>query len=453
MIEAKRILIAENDYRTRDAWRELIASWGFDVEVVADGREALKAIESYEPDVLLLELKLPFVDAMEILNNLRTKNLGIPAIVASDHVVIDDIVKAIKLGAYDFLRKPVDLACLKLMLNNVSKLQSCNRQNRRLQRQLLRDGDGSCLVARSSAMRQVFKLIRQVADSDASVIIVGESGTGKEVAAKTIHELSQRKNGPFLAMNCAALPETLVESELFGHERGAFTGADRRREGCFELAEGGTLLLDEITEMKVQLQAKLLRVIEERAIRRIGGNSSIPLDVRMLATSNRDILRAIEENKLREDLFYRLNVFTIKVPPLREREEDIPYLAKQFVREFAANEHKIVDGFDEQCLSALKAYSWPGNVRQLSNVIRRAVVMAKGTSLKFDDLPLEVRQNNSAKRGSNPSVGKSLYQAERTIIFDTLRSVQGNKVEAAKILGVSLKTLYNRLDRYRQDEA
>lgn len=452
MTETKRILIADNDPRTRDGWREIIASWGFDVEVVADGREALQAIESYAPDVLLLELKLPFVDAIEILSNLRTRNLKIAVIVASEHVAIDDVVKTIKLGAYHFLCKPVDPACLKLMLHNASELQSIDRQNPRLQRQLLSDGKGSRLVARSSAMRQVFKLIRQVAASDASVIIVGESGTGKEVVAKTIHELSRRKNGPFLAMNCAALPETLLESELFGHERGAFTGADRRREGCFELAGGGTLVLDEITEMKVQLQAKLLRVLEDRVIRRIGGNSDIPLDVRTLATSNRDISRAIEENKLREDLFYRLNVFTIKVPPLREREEDIPHLVEQFVREFAANEHKVVDGFDEQCQNALKAYSWPGNVRQLRNVIRRSVVMAKGAVLKLEDLPMEVRQNDSAKRESSRSVGKSLYQVERGIIFDTLRSVQGNKVEAARILGVSLKTLYNRLDRYRQDE-
>lgn len=446
----KRLLIAEDDLRTREAWRELITSWGFEAQTADDGRQALTLIESYKPDILLLDLRLPHVDGLQILNEIKERDIEITSIVASGEGDIPDVVKAIKLGAYDYLRKPVDLARLKLMLHNVSELLSVSRENRRLRQQLMHSGAVGSLIAHSPAMRKVAALVGQVAASDASVIIVGESGTGKEVVARTIHELSPRAKGPYLAVNCAAMPEALMESELFGHEKGAFTGADRRREGCFELARGGTLLLDEITEMKVELQAKLLRVLEEQTVRRVGGGRSIPLDVRVLAASNRDLAATIEQNQLRRDLYYRLNVFTIELPPLRRRVEDIPPLIDVFLQEFSADAKKNLEGVDETCLEALKAYAWPGNVRQLRNVMRRAVVMAEGKLVTLRDLPGEVRGEGMSAREKQPQVGKSLDEVEREIIFDTLKIVNGNKAQAAEILGISLKTLYNRLNRYRE---
>lgn len=447
---ARRVLIAEDDPRTREAWRELITSWGFEVQTADDGDQALTLIESYEPDILLLDLRLPHVDGLQILNEIKKRGIEITSIVASGEGDIPDVVKAIKLGAYDYLRKPVDLARLKLMLHNVSELLSVSRENRRLRQQLMHNGAIGSLIAYSPAMRKVAALVAQVAASDASVIIVGETGTGKEVVARTIHELSPRAKGPYLAVNCAAMPEALMESEMFGHEKGAFTGADRRREGCFELARGGTLLLDEITEMNVELQAKLLRVLEEQTVRRVGGSRNIPLDVRVLAASNRDLAATIEQNHLRLDLYYRLNVFTIELPPLRQRVEDIPPLIDVFLQEFSADAKKNLEGVDEPCLEALKAYAWPGNVRQLRNVIRRAVVMAEGKLVTLKDLSGDVRSEGMFAREKKPQVGKSLDEVEREIIFDTLKIVNGNKAQAAESLGISLKTLYNRLNRYRE---
>lgn len=447
---AKRLLIAEDEPSTREALRELITSWGFEVQTAEDGRQALALIESYEPDILLLDIRLPHVDGLQILNEIKESGIEITSIVSSGQGDIPDVVKAIKLGAYDYLRKPVDLTRLKLTLHNVCELISVRRKNRRMRQQLIYSGAVGSLIAHSPAMRKVAALIEQVAASNASVIIVGESGTGKEVVARTIHELSPRANGPYLAINCAAMPEALMESELFGHEKGAFTGADRRREGCFELARGGTLLLDEITEMKVQLQAKLLRVLEERTLRRVGGNTDVPLDVRVLAASNRDLAATMEQNRLRPDLYYRLNVFTIELPPLRRRIEDIQPLIDVFLHEFSAEASKNLEGVDERCLEALKAYAWPGNVRQLRNVIRRAVAMAEGKLITLKDLPGEVRGEGIPALETKRLVGKSLDEVEREIIFDTLKIVNGNKAQAAEILGISLKTIYNRLKRYRE---
>ena len=449
---AKRILIAEDDPATRHALSELISSWGFQIEAAEDGARALELAETFDPHILLLDLKLPLKDGIEVLTTMRERGSRLTTIVISGEGEIPDAVRSMKLGAYDYLRKPVDLPHLKVLLNNLSEHLTVSEENRRLRMRLAQAGQLGGLIGESPPMHRVMAFVEQVAPSDASVILLGESGSGKEIVARTIHEMSPRREGPYVAINCAALPETLMESELFGHERGAFTGADRRREGCFELAKGGTLLLDEITEMKVELQAKLLRVLEEQKVRRVGGTAEVALDVRVLAASNRDLETAIRDGKLREDLYYRLNVFTLEVPPLRDRREDIAQLTQHFLREFTQSDPKAPSSVDNECLEVLKSYNWPGNVRELRNVIQRATVVAKGPLITVADLPPEVARKNSAKPGYEPKAGSSLYDVERELIFKTLESTGGNKARAAEILGISLKTLYNRLEKYRGEE-
>lgn len=306
------------------------------------------------------------------------------------------------------------------------------------------------LIGRSLAARRVISLIEQVAGTAAPVLITGESGTGKELAAKSIHARSPRRDRPFVAINCAAVPETLIESELFGHERGAFTGAHQRREGCFERANGGTLLLDEITEMRSEMQAKLLRVLEEKEVRRLGGVKEFPIDVRVLAASNRQPRRAIREGRLREDLYFRLSVLSIELPPLRERIEDVPLLAAEFLRQFNREHGKAVQGVAEDCLKSLKAYSWPGNIRELRNVIERAVILCRSSILSSADLPIEVADQGWT--GTAPDftirLGASLKEVEAELIFRTLASVGGNKTRAARILGVARRSMYNLLERH-----
>lgn len=329
------------------------------------------------------------------------------------------------------------------MLQNISLLR----------RDLSDDRGAPILYGSSSAMRRVQAEIERVAQSSASVVISGESGTGKELVARQIHHLSSRRAGLYLGINCAAIPETLMESEILGHERGAFTGAERRHEGCFEAARGGTLLLDEITEMKPALQAKLLRVIEERRLRRIGGTAEIELDVRVLAASNKDLVQAVREGKLREDLLYRLNVFTIRLPPLRERLEDIPVLASHFVLQYAALNNKLAAGLDEECIEALQNHSWPGNVRQLRNVIERASIVCTRHLIGKSDLPEEFqRPTEPVENGFiKVKIGTSLDEIEKEAIFQTIKSTGGNRAKAAQVLRVSARTLYNKLQRYASE--
>lgn len=482
MAEAKRVLVAEDHPRTRHAWAELIASWGFKVEAAEDGQRAIDLLGSFEPHILLLDLKLPVKDGLEVLRELRQRGLPITTIVISGEGDIPDAVQAIKLGAYDYLRKPVDPPRLHQMLNNLSDHLAVSEENQRLRLRLMGAGELGPIIGQSQAMRRVMALVEQAAPSSASVIIQGDSGTGKEIVARTIHESSPRRNGPYVAINCAALPESLLESELFGHERGAFTGADQRRSGCFELANGGTLLLDEITEMKPELQAKLLRVIEERKLRRVGGSSDIALNVRVLAATNRDLVGAIRQGRLREDLYYRLNVFTIALPRLVERLDDLPVLIDHFVREFARANSKKVGGVDNACLEALRARPWPGNARELRNVIERAVIVSTGPLITVNDLPapgllgasptpsdaplLWTAEASAPPHGAQAAaagtlapnsatpglpVGQPLREVERQLIFKTLEMVGGNRVRAAEILGISPKTLYNKLGRYQAE--
>ncbi|MGO9060767.1 MAG: sigma-54-dependent transcriptional regulator [Candidatus Binataceae bacterium] len=448
MAEGKRILIAEDDPSVRGLLKELVSRWGFEVAEAADGLQACKMLESYRPDILLLDIKMPKADGLAVLGEIRSRQLPIATIIISGEGGVRDAVRAVKLGAEDYLEKPVEPNHLKVLLRQTQERLAEPFHGSAWRR----PGEGP-IIGQSLAVQQVMEMIGQVAPTQAPVIILGESGTGKELVARTIHSLSPRGDGPYLGINCAALPANLIESELFGHEKGAFTGAEEARQGCFELARDGTLLLDEFTEMRPELQAKLLRVIEERKLRRVGGNREVPLDVRVLAASNCDIGQALSEGRLREDLYYRLSVFTIIVPPLRERADDIPVLTQSFIQRFAAESHRPITGADEECLIALQSYPWPGNIRQLRNVIQRAVALSPGPNLRRSDLPAEFQHRASSGASFQVRVGATLEEVEQDLIARTIAAFRGNKTRAAKALGISLRTLYNRLAHQRTNRS
>ena len=439
MSECKRILIAEDDPSVRGLLRELVSRWGFEVAEATDGLQACKMLDSYRPDILLLDIKMPKADGLAVLGEIRSHRHSVATIIISGEGSIGDAVRAVKLGAQDYLEKPVEPDHLRVLLRQTQERLSGSKSP------FWRRPGEEPIIGQSPAIQQVMEMIGQVAPTEAPVIILGESGTGKELVARTIHSLSPRGHGPYLGINCAALPAELIESELFGHEKGSFTGADEARKGCFELAQNGTLLLDEFTEMRPELQAKLLRVIEERTLRRLGSNREIPLDVRVLAAANRDIGRALSEGRLREDLYYRLSVFTITMPPLRERADDIPALTHSLLQRFAAESHRPITGVDEECLNALQSYGWPGNIRQLRNVIQRAVALSPGPHLRRSDLPPEFQHRASGGPSFQVRVGATLEEVEQDLIARTIAAFRGNKTRAAKALGISLRTLYNRL--------
>jgi two-component system, NtrC family, response regulator HydG len=448
-----RILIADDDVPAQDDWRETLAAWGYDSAFAEDGDKALEQIERQQPHVLLCDLRMPRKNGLDLLSAVKERGLNLATVMISGAGQIDDAVQAIKLGAYDYLTKPVDLDKLQILLKNLTSHVKLAEENQRLRRDLAGAGRLGSMIGRSLAMRRLMALIDQVAPSSASILIAGESGTGKEIVARTIHDLSARREGPFIALNCAAIPDTLIESELFGHERGAFTGADKRRIGCFELAEGGTLFLDEIGEMKVDMQAKLLRVLEERKLRRVGGSGEIAIDVRVLAASNRNLEGAIADSSFREDLYYRLNVFTVELPPLRERSEDVALFVDHFLNKLEPPPNKAVTGIEPDCLEALKAYGWPGNVRELRNVMERALIVTKGPLISLGDLPPSL----GAKARTNPTfeikVGTPLHVVEMELAQRTIAFTEGNKSEAARLLGISLKTLYNWLKAEEEEQS
>ena len=446
----RKVLIVDDDPAMRESFDVLLQSWGFEVLQAADAREAKELVDRHEPDIVITDVVMPEISGLELLRDLKAGNPQRPVLLITARGSIDMAVEAIKQGARDFLTKPVtDFTKLKALLDDAEREIELRRKTRRLASNVETEGLFGDFVGASKPMREVFNLIEMVAGRDVSVIVTGESGTGKELVARAIHRLSPRSERPFVAVNAAAIPDTLIESEVFGHERGAFTGAIGTRPGCFEQAHGGTLFLDEIAEMPMPLQPKLLRVLADGKVRRLGGHHEFEFDVRVVVATNRNPLQAVKEGKLREDLFYRLNVFSINLPPLRERQEDVPLLAQRFIKEFNAKHRTAIEGISDEAAEELKKYPWPGNVRELRNVIERAVVLTKAEWIDTAVLPPYIRSSAPSNQKLVLDVGTTtMADAERELIIRTLEKTGNNKAEAARQLGVDVKTIYNKLKAY-----
>jgi DNA-binding NtrC family response regulator len=448
----ERVLIVEDDPATRTGLAELVQAWGFYTDEASDGEDALRKVTTFRPAIIVSDLVMPRMGGRELLKSLRDQLSDITFILLTAQGTVESAVEAIKDGAYDYLSKPVDPQRLLILLQKSVERQSTLREVRTLRRQLRDSGSFGRIIGNSAGIRSVYRIIEQAAPTQASVLISGESGTGKELIAQTIHELSPRATFPFVAINCAAIPETLLESEIFGHEKGAFTGAHDRRTGVFELAHRGTLFLDEIAEMQPATQVKLLRVLQERTFRRLGGRQEQSVDVRVIAATNQNPLEASRNGKLREDLFYRLNVFSLELPPLRHRREDIPLLVQSFLNEFNKVNAKAVRAVEQDAMYILENYPWPGNIRELRNVIERATILADGDFIEVKHLPATLVQKGEE---SLPTLtlapGTTVDEAERRLILLTLEHCRNNKTKAAEILGISLKTLHNKLNRIKDE--
>jgi len=442
-----RILVADDEKNIREGLREALALDGYEVVTAADGREALEEVTRGEVDLLITDLKMPRLSGEELLKSVAAQLPTMPVIILTGHGTIESAVQAMHDGAYDFLTKPVNLDRLSLLVKRALTSREMAVQNRAMQEELERRSGFASIIGRSAEMKHVFEMVRQVAPSRSSVLITGESGSGKEMIAEALHYNSPRKDKPFIKLHCAALTESLLESELFGHEKGAFTGAIARKRGRFELAHLGTLFLDEIGEINQNVQIKLLRVLEEKKFERVGGEETIEVDVRLMAATNRDLKEAISRGAFREDLYYRLNVVNIHIPPLRERKEDIPLLVAAFLREFIQENGKQIEGIDAKARLALYNYSWPGNVRQLRNSVESAVVLSKGTTITLDDLPPNIR-GDSGTDSLRLHVGASLADVEKEVIRSTLAREGGNKSRTAEILGIGRKTLHRKIEEY-----
>jgi DNA-binding NtrC family response regulator len=461
----ERVLIVEDDRATRDGLAELLRAWGYTAEDAADGEEGLRKVTDFRPVVVVSDLVMPRMGGIELLRALQPELEDISFILLTAQGSVETAVEAMKIGAYDYLTKPVDTQRLRIMLDRVVERHRTLSEVKALRRRLREHGTFGKIVGHSPAIRHLYRTIEQAAPTPASVLIWGESGTGKELVAQTIHALSPRSGFQFVAINCAAIPETLLESEIFGHEKGAFTGAIDRRLGCFELAHRGTLLLDEIAEMTPATQVKLLRVLQERSFRRLGGRQELQVDVRVVAATNANPFEAVQNGKLREDLYYRLNVFAIEIPPLRERREDIPLLVQSFLQEFNQRNGRHVRTLDPEVLRVFERYHWPGNIRELRNVIERATIVASGEFVTLEHLPPHLvharvaagppasKEPASGAAPDEPSVtltpGTTVDEAETRLIGITLAHTRNNKTRAAEILGISLKTLHNKLNRLK----
>ena len=443
-----RILIVDDEAPTRNGLCDLLNAWGYDAKSAEDGVAALRRASTFRPSLVIADLVMPNMDGLELLRRLKQEVSHISVIILSGRGTLEMAVQAMREGAYDYLAKPVDIQRLQILVEKALEREDILTRMDLVERDLQELGRFSRLTGNSVPMRRIYSLIEQVAPSSASVLICGESGTGKECVARTIHEMSPRRDEPLITLNCAAIPDTLIESELFGHERGAFTGADRRRAGCFELADNGTLLLDEIAEMQPDMQVKLLRVLEESRFRRLGGKERIRVDVRVLASTNRRIEEAIEDGSLREDLYYRLKVFTIELPLLVERKEDIPLLIAEFIKEFNEKNEKSVRSVDNDALQILLNHSWPGNVRELRNAIERAVVVCDAELIGPEHLPVDLQHTAGSAPSISIQLGKPIKEIEKKIILENLEYMGGNKTKTASVLGVSLKTLHNKLKKY-----
>lgn len=448
-----RVLIVDDERVVMESLRDLVSSWGYETTAEADGLAALSRAEEFHPSVVITDIMMPRLDGFGLLRELRARYPEVAVILLTGQGSVEMAIHAIQEeGAYQYIEKPPDLPKLRITLERAVEYCEARRENEVLRRQLRDRGAFGELVGDSEPMRQIYALIEQVAPSSASVLITGESGTGKELVARTIHNLSPRKEAPFVAINCSAIPETLMESELFGHEKGAFTGAAARRQGCFELANGGTLLLDEIAEMPTLLQAKLLRVLEERSLRRLGSTHEIKVDVRLLAATNKNPQDVVADGTFREDLLYRLNVIAIEMPPLRERAKDLPLLAQHLVTQLAERHQRPARVLSPAAVEALQNYLWPGNVRELRNAVERAVILCSGEVIERHHLaPYSLEQRTRARSDDTITlpIGTPLEEMERHMILRTLQKTENNKTRAAALLGISLKTLHNKLRLYR----
>jgi len=452
MSRKNTILVVDDDKGHRTMLKTLLSGWGYGVTEADDGSIAIQTARDNPFDLVLMDIRMIKVSGLEALSQIKAYNPAIPIIIMTAYSSVETAVEALKKGAYDYLTKPLDFDELRLTMERAMDHTHLKEENRLLRASLGEKFDRQNIIGNSRGMIDLFETIAQVAPSEATVLITGESGTGKELIAGAIHYNSERKDGPFVKVNCAALTETLLESELFGHEKGSFTGAHRRKDGQFSLANGGTLLLDEVSEMPLSMQVKLLRVIQEREFTRVGGEEVIRVDVRIIAATNKDLAEEIAAGRFREDLFYRLNVVTLQMPPLRERKDDIPLLAQHFLETFAKKNRKTIKGFTPQAMARLLSYDWPGNMRELMNAVERMVVLSRADYVDEPDLPPGIL-DQSGEKAEIPGpqdlpADLPLEEVEKASILKTLQSAGGNKSEAARRLGITRRTLHQKLKKY-----
>lgn len=451
----KNILIVDDESEMRVALETTLKREGYRPWCAADGRQALDRFEAERFDLVLTDVKMPRMDGVELLRAIKTRSPQTIVIMMTAYGDIDNAVETMKVGAFDYLLKPFSAEILISTVNRAFLKDSFSSPRPAPTETSAAPTEGvRKFITQNGEMQKLLKFVENIAYSKSTVLIIGETGTGKELIARYIHQCSPRSDKPFMPINCAALPEGLLETEMFGHEKGAFTGATFRKEGKFELAHRGTLLLDEVTEMSFPLQAKLLRVLQEHEIDKVGGKEPIPVDVRVIATTNRDIKKRIKENQFREDLYYRLNVIPIKLPPVRERKEDIPLLAEHFLRVHCRENHKSIQSIDEGTLALLKKYHWPGNVRELANIIERAVLLCKSETLQPSHLFIEEDSEQEMGSDAKPLLKfrGTIHEMEKELIMQTLEEVNGNKTRAAESLGISIRTLRNKLNEYQKTD-
>ncbi len=445
------ILLVDDDRAHRTMLRVNLQGAGYETVEVGDGDQVLDALADHEVDLILLDLKMRRMGGIETLEMLREHGRVEPVIVITAFSSVESAVEAMKHGAADYVTKPVDIDALQLTIERTLDVEALREENAALRQRLGEQFDFGNIIGRSAAMQKVFETLSLVAPSDATVLVTGESGTGKELIANAIHQNSNRSSGPFIKVNCAALHENLLESELFGHEKGSFTGADRQRKGRFELASHGTLFLDEIGDMSMQTQAKILRVLQEGELERLGGSETVKVDVRLIAATHRDLDKMVAEGTFRQDLFFRLSVVPVELPPLRERSEDIPLLADFFLKRYSKKNRKDIKGFHPQALVLLARYAWPGNIRELENSIERAVILCLGEQITPRELPPQMVPEDFVRSVADPAVpatGLTLKDVEREVIRATLEQTGGNRSRAAKLLGIARQTLLNKIREY-----
>lgn len=445
-----KILIVDDDSAHRKMLEAVLSAQGYEIRQAEDGQTAITAVEKRFYDLILMDVRMTLVGGIEALKRIKEISPGIPVIIMTAYASVSTSVEALKSGAYDYLTKPLDIDELKILINKALRHQQLEKENIYLREQLKDRFDFSKIIGQSSAMRKLLETIAIVAPTEATVLITGESGTGKELIANAIHLNSPRREKPLIKVNCAALPEALLESELFGHEKGAFTGALTRRQGRFQLAHKGSIFLDEIAEMAPSTQAKILRVLQEREFEPVGSSNTVRIDTRVIVATNKNLKEEIQEGHFREDLFYRINVVTLSVPPLRERREDIPLLADFFLKQYAVKNRRLIKGFTPRATDLLMRYDWPGNVRELENMVERSVIMARGDMITPDEFPdtLLALDPEILKSEIDLTPGRSLKDVEKEMILMTLEETKGNRTHAAKILGISRRTLQLKLKEY-----